>query len=167
VILFKGIPKIEQLFEGRTSFGGEIEEDSLPNLLKFIYENYTTKLPMSIAVQKSLQMIRCVLVNSIQRVYRSQGVSVSDKHIEVIVKQMTARVHITYPGASGFFRGECIDLRMVLKWNFQKLPEQRIRYEPIILGITKASLQADSFFISSKFSIYKSCFKRFCISQKN
>nr|AYQ94268.1 RNA polymerase beta'' subunit [Chaetopeltis orbicularis] len=149
--IVQGIPKIEQLFEGRTSFGGEIEYDSLPNLLKIIYQNYRKKLPLAIAVQKSIQMIRCVLVNSIQRVYRSQGVSVSDKHIEVIVKQMTLRVRITYPGTSGFFRGESVELRLVLKWNSKKNSEQRIRYEPIIQGITKASLQADSFLSAASF----------------
>nr|YP_003795541.1 beta' subunit of RNA polymerase [Floydiella terrestris]ACZ58496.1 beta' subunit of RNA polymerase [Floydiella terrestris] len=149
--IVQGIPKIEQLFEARLSFAGEKEEDSLPNLLKILYHNYKQKLPIKIAVRKAIKIVSTVLANSIQRVYRSQGVSVSDKHIEVIVKQMTNCVQIIHPGTSNFFRGEQLSLLQVESWNSKKPKRQKIRYEPLLLGISKASLQVDSFLSAASF----------------
>nr|YP_010500094.1 beta' subunit of RNA polymerase [Gormaniella terricola]UWV18271.1 beta' subunit of RNA polymerase [Gormaniella terricola] len=149
--IVQGIPKIEQLFEARFSFAGEKEEDSLPNLVKILYGNYKQKLPLKIAVRKTIKIVSTILANSIQRVYRSQGVSVSDKHIEVIVKQMTNNVQIIHPGGSNFFRGEQPSLLQVETWNFKKPKRQKIRYEPLLLGISKASLQVDSFLSAASF----------------
>jgi hypothetical protein len=155
--IVQGIPKIEQLFEARTTFAGKQEKDSLPNLLKFIFQNYKTKAPFQVAVQKSFQLIQMILVNSIQRIYRSQGVNMADKHIEVIVRQMTNKVKITDAGESGFLRGEEVQLSIVLNslkienTNMSSFVKKKIRYKPIILGISKASLQVESFFSAASF----------------
>ena len=93
------------------------------------------------------------LVNEIQEVYRSQGVKINDKHIEVIVRQMLRKVRIDEPGDTDFLIGMQID-----KWRFQK-ENERVKEKggkpaqgtPILLGITKASLSTESFIAAASF----------------
>jgi DNA-directed RNA polymerase subunit beta' len=93
------------------------------------------------------------LVNEVQEVYRLQGVSINDKHIEVIVRQMLRQVTVKDVGASGFLLGEQVE-----KWRFeeenQKIMEQGGKpaiAEPLLLGITKASLSTESFISAASF----------------
>jgi DNA-directed RNA polymerase subunit beta' len=93
------------------------------------------------------------LVEEVQRVYRSQGVSIHDKHIELIVRQMTSKVRITSTGDSDYLPGELID-----RLKFQRMNDQLIGAgkrpasgRPILLGITKAALNTDSFLSASSF----------------
>ncbi len=93
------------------------------------------------------------LVNEIQEVYRLQGVLINDKHIEVIVRQMLQKVEITDPGDSGLLKDEQID-----KLDFDELNEQLVadgkkpaEGVPVLLGITKASLQTRSFVSAASF----------------
>jgi len=93
------------------------------------------------------------LVNEVQEVYRLQGVSINDKHIEVIVRQMLRQVTVTDVGDSGFLLGEQVE-----KWRFeeenQKLIENNAKpatAEPLLLGITKASLSTESFISAASF----------------
>jgi DNA-directed RNA polymerase subunit beta' len=60
--------------------------------------------------EKSVLYIQQYIIDGIQYVYQSQGVNISDKHIEIIVKQMTSKVRITNPGTTSFFAGEITDL---------------------------------------------------------
>jgi DNA-directed RNA polymerase subunit beta' len=93
------------------------------------------------------------LVNEIQEVYRLQGVKINDKHIEVIVRQMLRRVQITNVGDSSFMLGEQIEW-----WRFEEENErlfsegkQPAMAEPLLLGVTKASLSTDSFISAASF----------------
>nr|WLG71277.1 RNA polymerase beta'' subunit [Chlorophyceae sp. KF-2023a] len=113
--IVQGIPKVEQLFEARTTKQGRLFSDSLPILLQNLFRRYKNKMPLVKAVRKSLYKIQQVLVDSVQRVYRSQGVQITDKHLEVVVRQMTAKVRVLDGGEAGFFPGELIDLDLIEK----------------------------------------------------
>lgn len=147
--IVQGIPKVEQYFESRTTKQGRLFRDSLPNLLQGIFERYCSLLPLEAAVQQSFLKIQQIIVDGVQRVYRSQGVSIADKHLEVIVRQMTSKVQIVYGGQTGFFPGELIDLEFIERVN--RFLVNKIQYEPIILGITRASLEVDSFLSAASF----------------
>ncbi len=93
------------------------------------------------------------LVDEAQEVYRLQGVRINDKHIEVIVRQMLSKVRIVSSGDTRFLEGESIE-RWVFREENQKAVEEGIEpatYEPILLGITKASLSTDSFISAASF----------------
>jgi len=93
------------------------------------------------------------LVDEVQQVYRLQGVKINDKHIEVIVRQMLKRVRITDPGDSEFLMGEHVEKPLFEQIN-QSLIEQDLRpaaAEPLLLGITKASLSTQSFISAASF----------------
>jgi DNA-directed RNA polymerase subunit beta' len=93
------------------------------------------------------------LVKEIQDVYRLQGVKINDKHIEVIVRQMLRKVEITNPGETRLLRGEQVDQATVLAENERVKAEdkQPALYEPLLLGITKASLATESFISAASF----------------
>ncbi|MEW6429805.1 MAG: DNA-directed RNA polymerase subunit beta', partial [Thermodesulfobacteriota bacterium] len=93
------------------------------------------------------------LVNEIQEVYRLQGVKINDKHIEVIVRQMLRRVTITAVGDSTFMLGEQVEWWRFHEENDQILMEdgQAAVAEPLLLGVTKASLSTDSFISAASF----------------
>ncbi|MBY6015544.1 DNA-directed RNA polymerase subunit beta' [Qipengyuania gaetbuli] len=92
------------------------------------------------------------LVNEIQEVYRLQGVKINDKHIEVIVRQMLQKVEITDGGDTTLLPGEQVDLEELNETN-AKLPKNKepAQGTPILLGITKASLQTRSFISAASF----------------
>nr|WNK75869.1 RNA polymerase beta subunit [Scenedesmaceae sp. YH-2023b] len=147
--IVQGIPKVEQLFEARTTIQGRLFISSLPILLKGIFERYKSILPLEQAVRQSFLKIQQLIVDGVQRVYRSQGVSIVDKHLEVVVRQMTTKVQIIHGAQTGFFPGELVDLNFVERIN--KFLIVKIRYEPVILGITRASLEVESFLSASSF----------------
>ncbi len=99
------------------------------------------------------QDLREYLVNEVQEVYRLQGVEINDKHIEVIVKQMMRKVRITEPGTTSFLFGEMIERSRFLEENSRIIAEggQPAEAQPILLGITKASLETDSFISAASF----------------
>ncbi|WP_431604123.1 DNA-directed RNA polymerase subunit beta' [Candidatus Methylocalor cossyra] len=93
------------------------------------------------------------LVKEIQDVYRLQGVKINDKHIEVIIRQMLRKVEITDPGDTLFLKGEQVDRARVLEENERIEAEGKIPacFEPVLLGITKASLSTESFISAASF----------------
>ena len=93
------------------------------------------------------------LVSEIQEVYRLQGVKINDKHIETIVRQMLQKVEITAAGDSTFLPGEQLDREEMDEANAKLVAEGRAPAEgkPILLGITKASLQTRSFISAASF----------------
>jgi DNA-directed RNA polymerase subunit beta' len=93
------------------------------------------------------------LIGQVQEVYRLQGVSINDKHIEVIIRQMLRKVRITDPGDSEFFWGEQIDRSTFLRENkrLDAAGGKPAEAEPILLGITKASLETESFISAASF----------------
>ena len=88
-----------------------------------------------------------------QDVYRLQGVTINDKHIEVIVRQMLRKVEIAEPGDSRFLRGEQVDRERLLDENDSITAQSKkpARYEQLLLGITKASLSTESFISAASF----------------
>ncbi len=100
-----------------------------------------------------LQAAQAFLVNEVQSVYQSQGIDISDKHIEVIVRQMTSKVRIDDGGDTTMLPGELVELRQIETVNEAMAitggaPAQ---YTPVLLGITKASLNTDSFISAASF----------------
>ena len=93
------------------------------------------------------------LLSEVQRVYRSQGQNIHDKHFEVIINKMMSRVQVTQPGDSKYLPGDLTD-RLVLRRNNEKLlmeGKRPAQYMEVLLGITKASLSTDSFLSASSF----------------
>ncbi len=93
------------------------------------------------------------LVEQVQSVYRDQGVSIHDKHIELIVRQMTRRVLVQEPGDSDFLPGESIDRRVYVEANRELVEagKQPAEARPQLMGITKASLATDSWLSAASF----------------
>nr|WP_207190949.1 DNA-directed RNA polymerase subunit beta' [Halochromatium salexigens] len=102
---------------------------------------------------KGLTALAEYLVKEIQDVYRLQGVKINDKHIEVIVRQMLRKVEITNAGDTNLLRGEQVDQATVLVENERVKAEDKhpALYEPLLLGITKASLATESFISAASF----------------
>ncbi|ALB43603.1 DNA-directed RNA polymerase subunit beta' [Anabaena sp. WA102] len=101
----------------------------------------------------ALQKVQTFLVNEVQMVYQSQGIDISDKHIEVIVRQMTNKVRIDDGGDTTMLPGELVELRQVEQVNeaMAITGGARAEYTPMLLGITKASLNTDSFISAASF----------------
>ena len=102
---------------------------------------------------KSFKKVQLFILNSVQSVYRSQGVTINDKHLEVIIKQMTTKVLITYEGDTPLLRREVIDLYHIQYINEIITTEmkQAACYIPLLLGITKAALNNPSFISAASF----------------
>src|SRR5579884_3689622 len=98
--------------------------------------------PHDILRIKGLAAVQSYLVQEIQSVYRSQGVDINDKHIEIIVRQMLRRVKVEEPGDTEFLPGELVDVFMLEEENARAMAQGRepATARPVLLGITKASL---------------------------
>ena len=99
------------------------------------------------------QVLQEHLVNEVQEVYRVQGVEINDKHIEIIIRQMLRKVKITEPGDTDFLWGDQVDRTAFVKANRDVTAQggQPAEGEPVLLGITKASLETDSFISAASF----------------
>jgi DNA-directed RNA polymerase subunit beta' len=111
------------------------------------------RVPHDILRVLGVEALANYLVNEIQDVYRLQGVKINDKHIEVIVRQMLQKVEIVEPGDTTYLVGEQVD-----RFEFEAENEKRLRLgerparaEPVLQGITKASLQTQSFISAASF----------------
>jgi DNA-directed RNA polymerase subunit beta' len=93
------------------------------------------------------------LVGEVQKVYKSQGVDIHDKHIELIVRQMLKKVRIVTPGDTDFLPGQMVDRTALVRENARVKEEKgaQATFEPMILGITKASLATESFLSAASF----------------
>ena len=102
---------------------------------------------------KGEKFLAAYLVNEIQEVYRSQGVAIDDKHIEVIVRQMLRKVTITDTGGTSFLMGEQVDKAEFHAENKKIMAEglAPATAEPLVLGITQASLTTSSFISAASF----------------
>lgn len=109
--------------------------------------------PHDILAIKGVEELASYLVNEIQDVYRLQGVVINDKHIEVIVRQMLQKVEVTEANDADYLNGEQVD-RIEFETNNEKLVEEGktpATASPVLLGITKASLQTKSFISAASF----------------
>jgi DNA-directed RNA polymerase subunit beta' len=102
---------------------------------------------------KSFKKVQSFILNSVQSVYKSQGVTINDKHLEVIIKQMTTKVLITYEGNTPLLRREVIDLYHIQYINkiVRMQGKKSACYVPLLLGITKAALNNPSFISAASF----------------
>lgn len=93
------------------------------------------------------------LVNEIQDVYRLQGVKINDKHIEVIIRQMLRKVIVVDPGDTTFIKGEQVEFTKMREESHRLKKEGKMvaRFEPILLGMIKASLSSESFISAASF----------------
>src|SRR5205814_5057222 len=109
--------------------------------------------PHDILAIKGIEELAAYLVNEIQEVYRLQGVLINDKHIEVIVRQMRQTVEITDQGDTDMISGEQVDKIEFDALNLKAKEEGKkpATGTPVLLGITKASLQTRSFFSAASF----------------
>ena len=102
---------------------------------------------------KGIRAVQDYMLREVQRVYRLQGVEINDKHIEVIVSQMLRKVEVTVPGDTTFLIGEQVDRDVFEAENAKVIAENGTpaQADPILLGITKASLQTKSFISAASF----------------
>jgi len=136
------IPKFRTInvFEGEHVEKGEIIVDGAP-------------VPHDILRLRGVSALAEYVVKEVQDVYRLQGVKINDKHIEVIVRQMLRKVEITAPGDTNFLKGEQVERATVLNANDTVTEDGKLEavFDPVLLGITKASLATDSFVSAASF----------------
>jgi DNA-directed RNA polymerase subunit beta' len=136
------IPKWRHLnvFEGEQVEKGEVIADGEPN-------------PHDILRLQGVEALANYLVREIQDVYRLQGVKINDKHIEVIVRQMLRKIEVLDAGDSALLRGEQMDRGRLLDVIAKQKTEGKHQstWEPLLLGITKASLATESFISAASF----------------
>ena len=104
-------------------------------------------------IRDSFKKVQSLILNSVQSVYESQGVAIADKHLEVIIKQMTTKVLITHEGDTPLLPREVIDLYHIQYINdiVSRNNKQTAFYVPLLLGITKAALNNPSFISAASF----------------
>ena len=109
--------------------------------------------PKELLEIKGVRATQEYLVNEVQKVYRDQGVSIHDKHIELIVRQMTKRILISEPGDTDFLPGYQVDRKLFTDTNRQVVEEggKPAEGRPMLMGITKASLATDSWLSAASF----------------
>jgi len=109
--------------------------------------------PKEIMEIKGIRETQTYLVEEVQKVYRDQGVSISDKHIELIVRQMTRRIGVQEPGDTAFLPGERADAKVFRDTNRRMVEDGKKPAEgrPELMGITKASLATESWLSAASF----------------
>lgn len=125
-----------------------------PHEILEIFFNYTREQKgVYESALVGLQEAQRFLVNEVQSVYQSQGIDISDKHIEVIVRQMTSKVRVDDGGDTTMLPGELVELRQIETVNeaMAITGGAPAHYTPVLLGITKASLNTDSFISAASF----------------
>ena len=136
------IPKWRQIavFEGEQVERGDVVSDGPPS-------------PHDILRLQGLAALAEYIVNEIQEVYRLQGVTINDKHIEVIVRQMLRKAHVLEAGDSDMIRGEQVEYVRIVEENERLASEGKdlVQYERLLLGITKGSLATESFISAASF----------------
>ncbi len=191
--IVQGLPKVEELLEGRkpkdcailAEYDGtakiEIDDDGLPRL--FLVDNDGSSVEIKYAIDSNVivsngqkitkgqpltsgpmnphdvmrlcgpEAAQQYLVDEVQRVYRSQGVEIADKHIEIIVRQMTKKVKVIDAGDTNLLPGELIEMQTFEKENklAEEAGKQPAKCEYMLLGITKASLNTESFISAASF----------------
>ncbi len=156
------------ILDGRTIYvrneREERDEQPVPVVYQILVEDGDTvypgqeltdgaKDPQQILLTQGRDAVQRYIIDEVQKVYRSQGVNTNDKHIEVMCRQMLRKVTIEYPGDSDYLEGERIDRFEFNQINEEILAEggEPATAMPVLLGITKASLETDSFLSAASF----------------
>nr|AIY56224.1 RNA polymerase beta'' subunit [Neuwiedia zollingeri var. singapureana] len=147
----QGLPKVEQILEVRSI-------NSISMNLERIVEGWNERIRRILGIpwgfligaELTIAQSRISLVNKIQKVYRSQGVQIHNRHIEIVVRQVTSKVLVSEDGMSNVFSpGEFIGLLRAERAGC--VLDEAIRYRAILLGITKSSLNTQSFISEASF----------------
>jgi len=126
-------------------------------LLNILFKYHSELDGMNLGTIKTLNKFQLLLVNSIQAIYQSQGVNISSKHIEIIVRQMTSKVMVVESGDTPLVHGELIRFSLMneiygaLKINQKNVPLKTPKYEPILMSTTNSSLNKDGFLSAAGF----------------
>ena len=109
--------------------------------------------PKELLKVKDLQAVQEYLLREVQKVYRMQGVEIGDKHVEVMVRQMLRKVRVIDAGDTDVLPGSLLDIHQFTDANKQVLLDGKrpATARPVLLGITKASLETDSFLSAASF----------------
>lgn len=147
--IVQGLPKIEEFLEARKTKGLFPILNNVHTQLKTFFKIFSAIYHLEKSIDISFQAIQKILVNQIQLVYYAQDVSIADKHIEIIVRQMTTKVLIQTSGETGFLPGELVDYQRfkIFTYNLSK----KGSCCPILLGVTKAALNTESFLSAASF----------------
>nr|YP_009240151.1 RNA polymerase b'-subunit-2 [Sciadopitys verticillata]AMO00763.1 RNA polymerase b'-subunit-2 [Sciadopitys verticillata]BAK86740.1 RNA polymerase beta subunit-2 [Sciadopitys verticillata]BAW34570.1 RNA polymerase beta subunit-2 [Sciadopitys verticillata]BCK60739.1 RNA polymerase beta subunit-2 [Sciadopitys verticillata] len=162
--IIQGLPKVEELLEARSTTSiSKNRKKNFQKLNRHLARALGSFWGSFISVRLTMEQSQIKLVNKVQTIYRSQGVQLSDKHIEIIVRQMTSKVIIVdlensenleksnfkYEMGNVFLPGELIGLSRAQRMN--RALEKTINYRTILLGMTKASLNTQSFLSEASF----------------
>ncbi len=176
--IVQGLPKVDQILEARkistnsenslviqsslnpnfrflkigTSLQGE-GRVNLHTLLNVYFNYYIKNYTLYESTYRSIKKVQGLILNFIQDVYQSQSVNISDKHLEVIIKQMTTKVKVFHEGDTPLLGNEIINLKQMKYINEAMRNENKkpAYYQPVLMGITKASLSTESFVSSASF----------------
>nr|YP_009519430.1 RNA polymerase b-subunit [Rhipiliopsis peltata]AYC65437.1 RNA polymerase b-subunit [Rhipiliopsis peltata] len=166
--IVQGIPKIEEIFEARQKGEASLAQPEGRQIAQKgfriarrgdllgepkpadMLSGRGTPARMS-GGQTHLQNLQKSVINNIQRIYCGQGIHISDKHIEIIVRQMTSNVLIIEPGPTGLLCGEIVAFQWISRINKKLKKKQKIIYEPILMGMTKTCLGAAGFISAASF----------------
>nr|YP_010338321.1 RNA polymerase beta'' subunit [Bangia atropurpurea]UNJ18271.1 RNA polymerase beta'' subunit [Bangia atropurpurea] len=149
--IIQGLPRIEEILEARK------KTDVLSNPHDILDASFNLYIECGLALYEaarlSFQEIQLLLVKEVQLVYQSQGVNISDKHVEVIVRQMTSKVKIENGEETGYLPGELVELQKIEQTNKSMTLRNKLNasYRPVLLGITQASLNTESFISAASF----------------
>lgn len=141
--IIEGLPKIEEILEIKKTRNLKKIKSNPHTKLKKIFEKYSKIYTNKIANRKSINKIQIILLNQIQKVYTSQGVNIAEKHISLIIKQITSNVIIKKRSKANLIEGEILNINKMEKLN--QIFNEKIKYEPILIGISKMSLLNESF----------------------
>jgi DNA-directed RNA polymerase subunit beta' len=144
------------VIDGQQVSVGEPLTDGRANpheILEVFFNYYQQQQSIYEASLLALEKVQLFLVNQVQAVYQSQGIDISDKHIEVIVRQMTSKVRVDDGGDTIRLPGELVQLREIEKDNetVSITGGAPVQYTPVLMGITKSSLNTDSFISAASF----------------
>ena len=144
------IKKDQFIHLGQALTGGSVNPHNLLITYFSFYLNFTNEFE---AAYLSFKNIQFLLIEKVQEVYITQGVVISNKHLEVILKQMTSKIQILRSSDTFLLPNEILELKQINYINeiLKKSGRKKVLFQPILLGITKASLLSDSFISASSF----------------
>ncbi len=141
----------EQVYHVDLGVGIEVEDGERVEIGKQLTKGSIN--PHKLLELRGIEAVQEYVLQEVQRVYRGQGVKINDKHIEVIIRQMTKQVQVTYPGGSEEIMGSVLSKGYVERMNkkLKKAKKDLIEYIPVLMGITTSSLSTESFLSAASF----------------
>jgi len=141
----------EQVYHVDLGVGIEVEDGERVEIGKQLTKGSIN--PHKLLELRGIEAVQEYVLQEVQRVYRGQGVKINDKHIEVIIRQMTKQVQVTYPGDSEEIMGSVLSKGYVERMNkkLKKAKKDLIEYIPVLMGITTSSLSTESFLSAASF----------------